>query len=372
MTDSASESQSAPSPPQSASPVLNPERTHATPTANSVQPTNMSTLHPPSQKLSLPSLLANLAHDKTKTSTANVKVAQSLLRDGTNTVDWFNHLVNAGITKECVEAFHTPMPGTRANAAAITLISSSTPSDWSNVVAGMSSAADALIWILNKFTGGHDRVINRVWLKELLELMMTREQSFEEFMLRKWLLFDCLKRNCHMIEEADVINAIIDCLPAEFESSKRTLYATCSRKSREEVLQIIRDLAQGIKFDDMTPRPPPKAAAARPTHSSKGERRPPRCWNCGEMGHLQRHCPKPFPEASRQPSPPAPCMSTQTASSSNPLYVTYNVLQPSCRKTSCEDWIVDSGASVHVVSDLSLLHNPTVYTEPQQLHLAHS
>ena len=290
MCDSAAGSQSDLSPPQSPASNPNPGSIPVNQAVSSAQQTSTSTPHPPSRKVSLPSLLASLANDRTKTSTTNVKVAQSLLRDGTNIVDWFNHLVNAGITKECVEALHTPMPGTRANAAASILISISTPADWSNAVAGMPSAAEALIWILNKFTGGHDKVINRVWLKELMEVMMTREETFEQFIMRKWLLYDCFKGNCHVIDECDVINAIIDCLPSEFESSKRTLYVTCSRKSREEVLQVIRDLAQGIRFNDMAPRPVPRAAAARPgsAHGSRGERKAPRCWTFGELGHIQR------------------------------------------------------------------------------------
>jgi hypothetical protein len=37
-----------------------------------------------------------------------------------------------------------------------------------------------------------------------------------------------------------------------------------------------------------------------------------------------------------------------------------------------EHWIVDSGASVHGVNDLSILHNPVLFETPRSLHLATS
>jgi hypothetical protein len=35
-----------------------------------------------------------------------------------------------------------------------------------------------------------------------------------------------------------------------------------------------------------------------------------------------------------------------------------------------EEWLIDSGASVHIVNDYTLLQNPTVYSEPRPLQLA--
>jgi hypothetical protein len=35
-----------------------------------------------------------------------------------------------------------------------------------------------------------------------------------------------------------------------------------------------------------------------------------------------------------------------------------------------EEWLIDSGASVHNVNDYTLLQNPTVYSEPRPLQLA--
>jgi hypothetical protein len=37
-----------------------------------------------------------------------------------------------------------------------------------------------------------------------------------------------------------------------------------------------------------------------------------------------------------------------------------------------EEWLVDSGASVHLTNDMSLLQNMTIYSEPRKLQLATS
>jgi hypothetical protein len=77
------------------------------------------------------SMLAALSvDDSTKPSSANVKVSCTLKRDGSNVRKWMNGLVVAAIKKECTEAIQKPTPNTRANAAALQLITTSIPEDW--------------------------------------------------------------------------------------------------------------------------------------------------------------------------------------------------------------------------------------------------
>ena len=74
------------------------------------------------------SVLTALLHDdSTRPSAANVKVSQVLQNGGDNFQVWMYELIHAAISKECVEAFQKPLPCTRANAAAIMLLTSSTP-----------------------------------------------------------------------------------------------------------------------------------------------------------------------------------------------------------------------------------------------------
>jgi hypothetical protein len=52
--------------------------------------------------------------------------------------------------------------------------------------------------------------------------------------------------------------------------------------------------------------------------------------------------------------------------------VTHNVFSSYDTSSCSEDWLIDSGASVHLVNDISLLQNTTVYAEPRALQLATS
>jgi hypothetical protein len=65
------------------------------------------------------------------------------------------------------------------------------------------------------------------------------------------------------------------------------------------------------------------------------------------------------------PSPPPP-------GAGETMFVSLNVLTPTSHGACCTSWMIDSGASVHPVNDLSLLHNPVMHAQPLPLHLATS
>ena len=102
-----------------------------------------SSFQPASQTL-LQQLTQELDDDKTQPSTATVKVSQPLQPDGLNLPTWLYDTINCGITKNCVEAFKNSMPGTRANAAAVSLLTSSTPVEFHAEITACASACEAL------------------------------------------------------------------------------------------------------------------------------------------------------------------------------------------------------------------------------------
>jgi hypothetical protein len=125
------------------------------------------------------SMMAVLAaDDTTKPSTANVKVSCTLDRKGGNFRKWITEMVVATINKDCAEAIQRPLPNTRANAAALQLITSSIPEDWEPEGDAKHIAYETLTWVCNKFQGGHDRTINKGWFKQLQEDRMTQGRKF--------------------------------------------------------------------------------------------------------------------------------------------------------------------------------------------------
>jgi hypothetical protein len=71
-----------------------------------VDPLVQSVAEEKKEALPVVSILTALLHeDTTKPSTANVKVAHPLLKDGWNFTNWLYDLTTAAIHKECTEAF---------------------------------------------------------------------------------------------------------------------------------------------------------------------------------------------------------------------------------------------------------------------------
>lgn len=101
-------------------------------------------------------------------------------------------IINCGISKNCVEAFQRPLPGTRSNSAAIHLLASSTPGEFHWEITFCPSAFHALTWICNKFQGGHNRAINGEWFRRFTQEGMTREETLEQYVQRKVALFRSL------------------------------------------------------------------------------------------------------------------------------------------------------------------------------------
>jgi len=137
--------------------------------------------------------------------------------------------------------------------------------------------------------------------------------------------------------------------------------------------------------------PSPGSGTSTPGSSGRGERRPKHCYICKEPGHFARSCPRQnqlnrveqqlgqlhaaFTQMQlshgastsgtgfwENPQPPAP--------PGNPTSLSLRVLPPNSRSSVPCEWIVDSGASIHLVGDLSVLHNPVMHPKPIPLHLA--
>ena len=104
--------------------------------------------------------------------------------------------------------------------------------------------------------------------------------------------------------------------------------------------------------------------------NSKGRGRP-RCWQCGAFGHISKDCNKWKEDQSAEPRKPQPQPNPGPTSGSAPM-ITHNVLHVGSDQNQSEEWLVDSGASIHLTNDLSLLQNVTIFAEPRTLQLATS
>jgi transposase InsO family protein len=337
-------------------------------------------LHP-----SLSSLTALLQNDTTRPSSANIKVAQTLMKNGYNYRVWMYALLTAAISKDCVEALQSPLPSTRANAAAMMLITDSVPEEWAVACTLQPSAFDALTALLRKFQGGYEKSINREWARQLEKEVMTREETLESLVTKKTVLYENLLANSHSLDPEDLSNAIVDCLPPEMHECKPPLYGALYEQTPAQMIKLLRLHAYGVKFNDQIPRPLPRAAPAITKVPNEESSRPRkmRCWECGSFDHMRRDCKKwekmdkGSADSTNCKSPPSVQVPVPCPTNVLPLPVTlpvvsFNVLQLGGGGKECEEWLVDSGATVHLVNDMNILQNPTVYSEPRTLQLATS
>jgi hypothetical protein len=137
---------------------------------------------------------------------------------------------------------------------------------------------------------------------------------------------------------------------------------------------------------------PPRVGAVSDSRGTPRDRSTVQCYNCREFGHFQNKCPHPprdrGPPTRGSGVPQAPCPRPVAAVArggvdamedlglqgalkpSQILSGTNNVFDPGIRSYSKDDWSADSGATIILTNDLSALHEPNVFTEPQPIFLA--
>lgn len=347
---------------------------------------------------------------------SNVKVHHDLDPTGTNFCTYKKALWSAADSKRCVSALESPMPGTPQDRAALVLISTSVPKKWHVDISMTESAYEAFLMLERKFVGGHNLRINSVWLAEM-RAGMNEEETIEDYYKRMMTLRHCLIHNGQPLVDRSVALSIIEGLPPEAKTVG--IESSAHNTPLSELLGVLESSAEARRFNDAVPRKgkhqsSTTAAASGPvspmlqgTSSSSGGGRgggrqgrgggrqgPPQCYTCGQSGHIGRNCPNAVSMAQLQEQvrnltaqlgrmqPPGgtnhaagaayPGFWEQPPPPGNPIALAVNALGPNSRSPLPSTWMVDSGASVHLVKDLSLLHNPCMHAQPIPLTLATS
>jgi hypothetical protein len=352
-----------------------------------------------------------------------VKVHIKLRDKGHNILIWKSAYLAANEAKGSLPAVLEAMPGTLHDAAALLLLYESVPEEWQGELAELGSAYDAYEYICRKFIGGHNLQANMDWLQEMGQ-GMRHDETISQYVNRMLNLKACLHRNNHHLMDGFVATQIVQGLP---EAAKEPgSLSTAVASPLNKLAELLRTTAAALGFDETAPRQPrvlaitpstsgasnpPAASAATAQQSSSASDPKGVCNYCNKKGHYWRDCRKrrrdeetqrnvvaavqqlqgmwpqgqppvgghhppvaqmahhgadAFPAWFQPPAPPPPPPEGM-------LYtISHNVLDSTISKPLQHSWLVDSGASVHLVNDVALLHNPIIHAKPIPLHLATS
>ena len=352
-----------------------------------------------------------------------VKVHIKLKEKGHNIMIWKNAYLAANEAKGSLPAVLEDMPGTTHDAAALLLLYESVPEEWHGELSDLSSAYVAYEYICRKFIGGYNLQASMDWLLEMSQ-GMKHDETISQYVSRMLNLKACLQRNNHPLLDSFVATQIVQGLP---EAAKETgSLSTAAGTPLNKLADLLRTTAVALGFDETAPRQPrvlavpqgsnrvstPAAfSGANPSPSTGQSDTRGVCKYCNKKGHYWRDCRKRHRDEETQRNvvaavqqlqgmwtqgqplmgglpPPAAQMAHPQADAFPAWFqppappppppegrhyaVSHNILDRTLGKAPMHSWLVDSGASVHLVNDPALLHNPTVHSKPIPLHLATS
>lgn len=146
------------------------------------------------------------------------------------------------------------------------------------------------------------------------------------------------------ISEEDQVVTLLGSLPSSYSTIVTALEARVDNVSLDFVQQALVHEEQKQK-DALKPDSSPDSAL----RAGDRPRKPPVCWHCQEVGHIQRFCPK-----KRSTDKPHKASTAEQQVSEDEGECAFRMTEAS---RSQEKWIVDSGATSHMTYQKHLLHD---------------
>ncbi len=177
-----------------------------------------------------------------------------------------------------------------------------------------------------------ETLANKLFLKKkYFRKEMSEDSSIETHIKEMKELTDELSSIGSPISEEDQVVTLLGSLPSPFASVVTALEARVDDLSLDFVQQQLLHQERKIKVQEV------KAEVGQNSALVRAQKwKPPKCWSCDEVGHIQRFCPKRKKSQHR-----AKIMEEEIESEAEGAFPVSDIMDE-------EKWLVDSGASSHM------------------------
>ena len=201
-----------------------------------------------------------------------------------------------------------------------------------------------------------DTLANKLFLKkQYFRKEMSEGTSINAHLKEMKMLADKLALIGAPVSEEDQVVTLLGSLPASFATVVTALEARGDGTTMDYVQESLIHHEQKLKFKEIAP--PSQQDTALLGQRRKGA---PVCWNCNEVGHVQRHCPK------KKGKLHGAAVTTEEESDLDDSRGEGAFVTPTFAGGA---WLVDSGASSHMTPSKEYFASYEAFDRPEKVHL---
>ena len=145
---------------------------------------------------------------------------------------------------------YNDLKNTAADGAVITMITASVSEEMRVELQGMESAHAIFSHIRDKYTGGHNLLINREWEQLFLTEKLQPGQTFRQFVARKVLLQRRMELNGLYKLPDDLPRVVFRNLPPQFSEMRRDLVTQNLTSTAEHIINVLKAAAEEVGYTE--------------------------------------------------------------------------------------------------------------------------